>query len=191
MAQFSWIEDGPHVSAETARRLACDASIVPVTDDKRGEPLNIGRKTRSIPPAIRRALQMRDEGCRFPGCTHKHFVDGHHIKHWSDGGETSLDNLVQLCRFHHRLLHEGDFGCERKPGGRIVFTNPFGDEIPDAIEVAVPADRDAFERLKGDLDHLRIDADTGACRWQGEAIDWPLAVGHLFDRWPVGSAGSG
>ncbi len=180
--EFSWIEGGPHVSAETARRLACDASVVRVTDGRNGEPLNIGRKSRSIPPAIRRALQMRDDGCRFPGCTHKHFVEGHHMKHWADGGETSLHNLVNLCRFHHRLLHEGGFTCRREPGGQIVFANPWGDDIPDCADTAIPADRDAIDWLKGDLDHLRIDSDTGACRWQGERIDWPLAVGHLFDR---------
>ena len=180
--EYSWIENGPHVSAETAQRLACDASLLRVTEGADGEPLNIGRKTRSIPPAIRRALQMRDDGCRFPGCTHKYFVDGHHIRHWADGGETSLDNLVLLCRFHHRLLHEGGFSCARKPDGRIVFTNPFGDEIPESAETAVPAERDAIDWLKVDLDHLHIDSDTGACRWQGEAIDWALAVGHLFDR---------
>ena len=69
---------------------------------EKGEPLNIGRHSRMIPPSIRRALKARDGGCRFPGCTNHKFVDGHHIKHWSDGGETSLDNLVLLCR-HQRL----------------------------------------------------------------------------------------
>ncbi|MGH8167420.1 MAG: DUF222 domain-containing protein, partial [Woeseiaceae bacterium] len=126
---FSFLEDGPHVSAETSRRLACDASVVTLLDDENGEPLSIGRKSRVIPPAIRRALRFRDQGCRFPGCTHRHFVDGHHIKHWADGGETSLRNLVQLCRFHHRLVHERDFGCQRAGDGRIVFTNPVGNEI--------------------------------------------------------------
>jgi uncharacterized protein DUF222/HNH endonuclease len=100
-AETSHIEDGPHVSAETSRRIACDASIVNMTKDKKGEILSIGRKSRGIPPAIRRALRFRDGGCRFPGCTNTRFVDGHHIKHWADGGETSLDNLVQLCRRHH------------------------------------------------------------------------------------------
>ena len=95
---------------------------------------------------------------------------------------STSSRLVLLCRFHRRLLHEGGFGCARKPDGRIVFTNPFGDEIPESAETAIPADRDAINWLKADLDHLQIDADTGACRWQGEAIDWALAVGHLFDR---------
>lgn len=93
------IDDGPAIAAETARRLSCDASLVAMIEAD-GEPLNVGRKTRSIPPAIRRALRSRDGGCRFPSCTNRRFVDGHHVRHW---GETSLDNLVELCRRHHRL----------------------------------------------------------------------------------------
>ena len=97
------------LAARTLRRLACDASVVPVLENDAGDVLNVGRKTRSIPPAIRRALLLRDRGCRFPGCCEFRFVDGHHIQHWCDGGETSLINLVLLCRHHHRLLHQGVF----------------------------------------------------------------------------------
>jgi hypothetical protein len=91
------IEGGPHVTAETSRRIACDCTVVGVVDGENGEALSIGRRSRTIPPAMRRALRFRDKGCRFPGCTHTRFIDGHHIKHWADGGETSLENLVQLC----------------------------------------------------------------------------------------------
>lgn len=119
------LEHGPALARATARRLACDAAVVRVTE-RDGQPLSVGRKTRSIPPALRRALRARDSVCRFPGCTHHRFVDAHHIRHWADGGETSLDNLVHLCTHHHRLLHEGGFtvraaahGFEfRSPGGR-------------------------------------------------------------------------
>ena len=100
------IEDRGHVPAETCRRLACDCSAVHWHENNQGEPLNIGRKTRSIPPAIRRALKRRDHGCRFPGCSCSRFVDAHHIHHWADGGETSMDNLVLLCRTHHRLVEK-------------------------------------------------------------------------------------
>ena len=93
-ADLSHLEDGPHVTAETSRRIACDCSIIGMVEDEEGEPLSIGRKTRAIPPAMRRTLRARDKGCRFPGCTNTHFIDGHHIKHWADGGETRLDNLV-------------------------------------------------------------------------------------------------
>ena len=93
-AETSHLEDGPHVTEETSRRIACDCSVSALVEDGRGEPLSIGRKSRSIPPPMRRALQARDKGYRFPGCTHQHFIDGHHIKHWADNGETSLDNLM-------------------------------------------------------------------------------------------------
>ena len=96
------LDDGPAIAGETARRLACDASIVRIISDARGEPLDVGRRTRTIPPALRRALDARDKGCRYPGCTHRRYVDGHHVRHWADGGETKLSNLVSLCRFHHR-----------------------------------------------------------------------------------------
>ena len=180
-ADFSFLEDGPHVSAETSRRIACDASVVSVLDDEQGEPLSIGRKSRVIPPAIRRALRFRDKGCRFPGCTHRHFVDGHHIKHWADGGETSLSNLVQLCRFHHRLVHERGFGCKRMDDGRIVFTNPVGNEIARSCPLpSLPLDSDVLVYLKKDLDGIDIDPHTCTSKWEGERIDWPLAVGHLY-----------
>ncbi|MGI9205975.1 MAG: DUF222 domain-containing protein, partial [Woeseiaceae bacterium] len=92
------IEAGPHVSAETAQRLCCDTSISLLVEDQDGAPLTIGRKSRVIPAPMRRALRARDEGCCFPGCTHTCFIDGHHIRHWANGGETSVDNLVLLCR---------------------------------------------------------------------------------------------
>ena len=91
---LSHLEDGPHVSAETARRMCCDAGVSVLSEDENGDTLNIGRKTRIIPPAMRRALKARDDGCQFPGCTHKYYIDAHHIEHWSKGGETSLANLV-------------------------------------------------------------------------------------------------
>jgi hypothetical protein len=177
------LEDGPPVSAETARRLSCDASKIEVTVGRNGEPLNIGRKSRLIPPAIQRALRLRDDGCRFPGCTHKYFIDAHHMKHWADGGETSLDNLVQLCRYHHRLLHEHGFDCERTETGEIRFTNALGNEI--GVSDALPAiDENTHPRewLQNELGNLRITPKTCVTRWTGERMDWHLAVGHLFDR---------
>jgi hypothetical protein len=178
---FSYLEDGPRVSAETSRRLSCDASLIRILDDEKGEPLSIGRKSRVIPPAIRRALKARDNGCRFPGCTHKHFIDGHHIRHWADGGETSMENLVQLCRFHHRLVHERGFGCERLDDGRMVFTNPVGGEIARSCYLPqIPIDSDVLVHLKKDLNGVEIDPHTCVSKWEGESIDWPLAVGHLY-----------
>ena len=174
-----YLEAGAHVTAETSRRLACDCSVVRVQEDGDGQPLNIGRKTRSIPPAIRRALKLRDGGCRFPGCTRKRFVDGHHIRHWADGGETSLDNLVQLCRHHHRLVHEGGYGCERRPDGDIVFTAPDETVLPDFVRLP-PIETHAYERFEAEIRATEL----GTCipEWRaGENIDWGLAVAALFD----------
>jgi hypothetical protein len=111
----SELESAGNVSAETSRRLACDCSVINWLDHKGSpvtgaEPLSVGRKTRIVPPSLRRALQRRDRGCRFPGCSCTRFVDAHHIHHWADGGETHINNLVLLCRHHHRLVHEGGFG---------------------------------------------------------------------------------
>jgi hypothetical protein len=118
------LEHGPAIAAETARRLACDASVTRVLENERGEPLAVGRRTRTIPPAIRRALKARDQGCRFPGCSFKRYVDGHHVQHWAQGGETRLANLVTLCRFHHRLVHEGQVVVPTLDDGAFRFIKP-------------------------------------------------------------------
>lgn len=175
------LEDGPHVTAETSRRLGCDCNVVPIREDEFGEPLAIGRRSRSIPPAISRALRARDGGCRFPGCTHSRFVDGHHIVHWADGGETSLDNLVLLCRHHHRLVHEGGFDCRRSDSGEIVFTDrrklPLGDSSPlPGIAAGIAGTLDDW--LDRQLLEQYIDSET--CRAQMDAsdrIDWAFALG--------------
>lgn len=119
------LEDGPALAPETAERLACDASVVKITE-RNGEPLSVGRKTRTVPPAIRRALKSRDQGCRYPGCNSRRWVDAHHIKHWRHGGETAVDNLVLLCRRHHRLLHEGGYTVEPAEDGLLTFRHHRG-----------------------------------------------------------------
>jgi hypothetical protein len=129
------LEDGTRASAETARRLSCDASVVRVRRNGRGgggPALDIEGKRRTVPLRLRRALEVRDRGCRFPGCGSR-FTDAHHIQHWADGGPTRLDNLVLLCRTHHRLLHEGGFRLEPDPAhlGRPIFHDPRGVRIPE------------------------------------------------------------
>jgi hypothetical protein len=104
--------------------VACDCSLVPVRHD--GEELNIGRRARSVPPAIRRALMLRDHGCAFPGCTHTRFLHAHHIEHWLHGGSTSLENLVMLCTFHHHLVHEGGWTITAEADGVLAFHSPVG-----------------------------------------------------------------
>jgi len=105
------LENNVRVSAETSDRLACDSSQVVMTHDSEGGLLDVGRKTRVIHPALRRALQHRDGSCRFPGCSQQR-CDAHHVEHWAEEGKTELDNLLLLCRYHHRALHEEDFRVE-------------------------------------------------------------------------------
>ncbi len=102
--------------------MACDAGLLIVEEDEAGNVLNIGRKSRIIPPAMARALAIRDNGCQFPGCCETRYTEGHHIKHWADGGETKLDNLVTLCRYHHRELHKGSFYLTLKPAATNTDT---------------------------------------------------------------------
>ena len=132
------IDGGPVVPPETARRLSCDASVVEVTevteatevtdDNHRPSGLDIGRRTRSIPPAIRRTLTLRDGGCRFPGCNNTRYVDAHHITHWAHGGETKRENLALLCRRHHKLVHEGGYSIQDD----FSFWSPDGRQLPEA-----------------------------------------------------------
>ena len=123
------VEDAAiRISAESSQRLMCDASVVTMYHDADGHVLDVGRKTRTIPTAIRRALSARDTRCQFPGCSAKR-CDAHHIDHWIDGGPTSLENLVLLCRRHHRLVHEGGFTLRWRPDRTIAFCYPSGSEL--------------------------------------------------------------
>jgi hypothetical protein len=115
---------------ETVKRLACDASLVVVTDDERGAPASVSRKQRTVSTALRRALWSRDRGCTFPGCQRTRFVDAHHVHHWAEGGKTSIDNLVLLCSQHHRLLHEGGYRIRRDYQSEWYFVRPDGRAIP-------------------------------------------------------------
>ena len=179
-------DNGRNVAVETARRLGCDGALVGVVEGANGEPLAVGRRTRAVPPAIRRALRVRDSGCRFPGCDRSRFTHAHHIKHWADGGETALGNLVTLCSFHHRQVHEGGFGV-RMNEGEIEFLHPDGRVIPPAGNAqddcfrgnnpAVPEAQRlaAFNKERG----LDIDAQTARCKWGGERMDYNIAIDGL------------
>jgi len=125
-------DGGIHVSEETSRRLSCDAALVVIREAPDGSVLDVGRRTRTIPTSIRRALDARDRRCRFPGCTARR-CDAHHIEHWADGGATALDNLVLVCRRHHRLVHERGWNVELTEG-EATFIRPDGRPL-----VAAPA----------------------------------------------------
>jgi hypothetical protein len=174
------LDEGPAIPVETARRLGCESSIVKIVENGDGEPLDVGRRTRSIPPALRRALNARDRGCRFPGCTHTRYVDGHHIHHWADGGETKLANLVSLCRFHHRQVHEGGLVVERLDDGAWRFLKPSGEVVVSSVH---RVDCDGTELIAAHRAHgLTIDFRTAATRWRGERIDYVYAMDVLMQR---------
>ena len=135
---------------DTVKRLLCDCSLVTVVEDENGSPLDVGRKQRTVSTPLRRALYARDRGCTFPGCHRKRYLDGHHLKHWINGGETNADNLTLLCTYHHRLLHEGGFRIVRDEGGTLRFITADGRTIPrggyrleDFVDDGCTADADA------------------------------------------------
>ena len=122
------LHEGPAIHPETARRLACDASVVRILE-RDGRPLSVGRRSRSVPTGLRRALRSRDRTCRFPGCGQRRFLHAHHLQHWARGGRTDLSNLVHLCGFHHHLVHEGGYTIERRARGELCFRRPDGLEV--------------------------------------------------------------
>jgi len=143
---------------ETVRRLACDGSLVTVVEDERGTPLDVGRKQRTVSTALKRALWSRDRGCTFPGCARAHYVDAHHIRHWADGGDTSLENTTLLCTHHHKLLHEGGFTIHRDERRGRYFRRPDGRVIPRAGYRAEDMIDDAIGADGADLDRASAEA---------------------------------
>ena len=160
--------DGEPLAAETGRRLACDASVVALVH-RGGHPLAVGRRTRTIGPALRRALAARDRGCRFPGCDRHAHLHAHHIQHWAHGGPTELANLIQLCHRHHRLVHEGGYTLARRADG-LEFRRPDGRVIPDTP--TAPSDAPQ-RRPRPNSDVAALAAGTG------ERLDLALAVDAL------------
>ncbi len=180
----SVLEEGSHVSAETSRRLACDASRVVMRHDEDGRVVEVGARTRTIPPALRRALHHRDRSCRFPGCNIR-FGQGHHVRHWAQGGPTTLSNLALLCHRHHRAVHEEGYQIERLSDGALRFRRPDGRPLPEVPSAAaVPADPVGALRARHVADGLRLHARTGLAGWLGERLDvgWAIDVLHPLAR---------
>jgi hypothetical protein len=115
---------------DTVKRLLCDCSVVLVAEDEKGNPLDVGRKQRTVSTALRRALYARDRKCTFPGCHRKRYLDGHHLKHWIHGGETVPANMTLQCEYHHKLLHEGAFSTVKEVDGTLRFVTADGRTIP-------------------------------------------------------------
>ncbi|MFB9237981.1 DUF222 domain-containing protein [Plantactinospora siamensis] len=119
------LDTGARLSAETVRRWACDAAILPAVLDGAGQVLDVGRARRLFTGSLRRALVLRDRGCAFPGCDRPpRWCDGHHLRSWADGGATALTNAVLLCRYHHRVIHQGHWQARLAPDGLPEFLPP-------------------------------------------------------------------
>ena len=164
------IEHGPSIAAETARRFAGDASVITLIEKADGEPLNVGRKSRKISPPLRRLLNARDKGCRFPGCANSRYIDAHHIEHWANGGETKPSNLVSLCRFHHRAVHEGGIRIEILDDGALRFAKPDGRSVNGVAP--------GFTQPLSDW--RLLPASAAVSHWRGDRMDYGLAIEVLM-----------
>jgi len=174
----SVLEDGTHVSAETSRRLACDASRVVMQHGREGRVVEVAARTRTIPPAIRRALLHRDHGCRFPGCGVR-LGQAHHIHHWAQGGPTTLTNLTLLCRRHHRAVHEEGYQVERLPSGELRFRRPDGQPLPEVpCPAAVLGDPVWLLRTRHEANGLILHARTAMPGWLGLDVGYAIDVLH-------------
>jgi Domain of unknown function (DUF222) len=172
------LASGPALAPETARRLACDASLVTMVDGPDGTPLDVGRKTRRIPARLRRAVLARDGTCVFPGCD-RSIAEIHHRKHWARGGPTTLDNLDGHCKYHHRLVHEGGWSIQRDHDGRVTFRRPNGTVLETAPLRPEPADGriEAANAERG----LSISPNTCMPRSYGDPLDLDWTVAGLCE----------
>jgi len=171
------------LAVESVKRLSCDGSVVPMVDGANGEPLNVGRKQRTVPAALKRALWARDGGCSFPGCTHTRFVDAHHIRHWADGGETSLENTTLLCGQHHRLVHEGGYHIRKDHRGRWYFMRPDGRAIPTyGYQPDDMVDEGLGDGRETDIGGVPAEAPEGWCVSPGPTGVREVAASYVVAR---------
>lgn len=191
------LEGVGRISPETARRISCDSGLVAMSHGgggcegcggegvgAMGEPLNVGRKTRTVPPALRRALEERDRCCRFPGCELRH-CQSHHVVHWVDGGKTKLENMILLCPAHHWAVHEGGFSIELERDGTARFRDPGGWLILEAPEMP-PVGEGVLDEVREEQrrEGLQMDEWTPTPLWEGEPFDLHYAISVLWEPPP-------
>ena len=177
-------EEGSHVPAGTSSRLACDPEVVEVTRGADGSVLDVGRRRRTVDWRLRKALEVRDGACRFPGCGSRH-TQAHHAVPWSEGGRTALDNLILLCRFHHKTMHEGGWRVRMGPDGAARCGDPEGRIVPAVPpphpDVRAPGTADAglgrWHRQRG------INPWTHVNRWLGDRLDLDWALWALWGQY--------
>jgi len=160
------------IAPSTARRMLCDAAIQGFRTNSSGEA-EIGTTTPVVSRRLKRALRLRDGGCRFPGCTMAAWVDAHHIRHWIDLGPTRPKNLVCLCRKHHRLMHEGRWNITGDPAGELFFHQPDGTII--AGQPPMRSGHAAF------VNQLGMTATQGRCGWITKRCNYSAIAEMLHD----------
>jgi hypothetical protein len=172
-----YLDGGVSIPPETARRLACDASVVALVEAADGTPLDVGRKRRTPPAALGRALRRRDGGCRFPGCGRRRFLHAHHIVHWAHGGQTNFTNLMLLCSRHHRLVHEGGYRIGTPADHVFIFFDPTGRPIPEVSPTA-PAIGLSLTR-RNDAAGLTVTSESCRSLGGGEPYDLGMTIDVL------------
>jgi len=177
-SEVACFSDGTCVSAEAARRLSCDAGVVTIVEDEHGNPLSAGRKVRTISGSMKRALLKRDRTCRFPGCTTRVFLEGHHMKHWADGGATDLQNIVSICSHHHRFVHEYGYSIELDSDGSPRFIDDRSRRVLAAPSPARPPGLGWEAILESNRD-LAINSTTNECGYDGNPIDYGYVIEDL------------
>lgn len=177
------LHDGTPLAGETLKRLACDCGLVVAKTDEQGNPLDIGRRRRTVSAALLRALFIRDRHCQFPSCNQHHqaFLEAHHIEHWLDHGPTNKSNTVLTCTACHLLLHEGGFRAERKDDGSLVFYDPTGSVIEPVMDPPeLGDDGHTILRNRRRQQGIHIDHHTNLLQYNGSGLDLHAAVDALF-----------
>ncbi len=162
------IEGGPEAATDTAARAACDGQAQVLLRDRGSNRLYLGRSRRLASPAQIAALAVRDGGCRFPGCTQRRHLQAHHVRHWFHGGRTDLDNLLLLCGFHHRLIHDQGYWV-RSDGETWIFHRPDGTPVPIS-ETPLTGSTESLIEINTRAE-LRITRESRTPTWAGERLD--------------------
>jgi hypothetical protein len=176
------LDDGPGLAPETVRRLACDASIVVAVHDAVDRLVATSKKAPAIPASTRRAVRRRDKGCRFPGCGGRAFTQVHHVKHRAHFGGNEMTNLVELCWFHHRLVHEGGWSVRFDETGDVLAIRPNGNVL---ARPRAPCAHHGYE-----IEHVNrklgvsIDAKTTIPRWYGDPLNLKDIISNLVSVEP-------
>jgi hypothetical protein len=153
--------------------------VVLVIRNTNGAVLDVGRKTRTLPRAIRRALRQRDVTCRWPGCDEPRYLEGHHVRHWAHGGPTALDNLVALCWHHHFLVHEAGWQLELRDDGSVRVKDPHGHVLGEPPILYVDPDQPDLA-TQNTARGIVIDESTAIPDWYGESLDLDRVVTWLL-----------